>query len=284
MNRLTLLGYHLGMSCSLRRVTRAVTLVATVAALAACPPNTFTPDEVPTNAKLYEASVHAAQRGNWNLASKGFEQLTFQLPARDPMLPQAYFHLGEAHQQLNEYILAAQAFSRIPENFPEDTLAGPATYQAGLSYAKLWKRPDLDADYGVTALSTFQSFLAAFPDSPLRDSAQLRIEHLNEMFAEKSLQTGKIYSKEGAYDSSIIYFKDVIAHYPQTKAAKSAMIGLVKAYRAISYREDAAETCATLHQKYPSDQDVVATCGKAAASGTAPAAPPAPSAAPTAKP
>jgi outer membrane assembly lipoprotein YfiO len=276
MNRLSLPGYHPRMSFSVRGRPVRFVFAAALAVIGACSQATFTPQEASTNQSLYVASLKAEQKHNWGKASKGFEQLTFQLPARDPLLPLAYFHLGIAHQHLEEYILAAQAFSRVPENFPEDTLAALATFQAGLSYEKLWKRPDLDPDYGTTAISTFQSFIAAYPDSPLRDSAQKQINHLREMFAEKNLMTAGIYAVQRAWDSAIIYYRYVITTYPDTPSYKDAMLGLVKAYNAISYREDAADACTTLRQKFPSDRDVVHACGKAPGADSLAAKPAAP--------
>jgi len=271
MNRPTPTGYHPRMSFSPRRPLRLLALGALVAS-AACAKPDYSPLEASTNETFFQAALKALNGKNWTKASKGFEQLTFQLPARDPMLPRAYFYLGVAHQNLDEFILAAQAFSRVPENFPEDTLAPLATFQAAVSYSRLWRRPDLDSDYGVTALSTYQSFLAAYPDSPLRDSAQAGIDRLNEMFAQKNLETGDLYAQQRAYDSSIIYYKDILAKYPQTKVARKAMLGLVKAYKAIGYRDDAADICATLRAKYPKDEAVVKACGPAPVAA-APAAP-----------
>ena len=271
MNRPSSPGYHSRMTPSLRFPLRGLVLAATIAS-SACATQEYTAGEAGNNQSFYQAALKAEHDKNWSKASKGFEQLTFQLPARDPMLPLAYFHLGVAHQHLDEFILAAQAFSRVPENFPEDTLAPLATFQAAVSYGKLWKRPDLDADYGITAMSTYQSFLAAYPDSPLRDSAQAGIDHLMEMFAEKDLGNGDLYLKQRAFDSSIIYFKDILVRYPQTKAAKHALLGLVKAYGNIGYLDDVNETCATLRTKYPGDREVNKSCGPAPVTSPAAAA------------
>ena len=190
----------------------------------------------------------------------GIRELTTDLPARDPLLPESYYYLGQAHFGHHEYILAAQSFSRVAENFPEDSLADRATYETGVSYAKLWRRPALDPEYGETARSTFQSFMAAYPDSPLRDSAQKQIERLDEWFATKGYDNGVTYYKRKAYDSGIIYFRDVVKDYPKTDGARKSLIRLVQSYKEIKYKEDVAETCGTLEQRYPGDKDVTKVC------------------------
>ena len=241
------------------RRTRASAVLAAVL-VAGCHHNGFQPLKFPSHQALYDASLGELKKHKWDHAIAGFEKLTTDLPARDPLLPEAYYHLGDAHMGKHEFILAAQSYSRVAENFPEDTLADRATYNTGIAYSKLWRRPSLDPQYGETALSTFQSFLAAYPDSPLRDSAQKQIERLDEWFGLKGYNNGVTYYKRKAYDSGIIYFRDVVKNYPNTDAARKAQIKLVQSYRAIKYKEDVAETCGTLEKKYPTDKDVHKAC------------------------
>jgi outer membrane assembly lipoprotein YfiO len=242
---------------------RSFALIVAFAILAGCHHQRFIPAKFPSNEALFQASLRELQRHHWGNAVNGFERLTTDLPARDPLLPQSYYYLGKAHEGRDEHILAAQAFSRVPESFPEDTLAGPATLEAGLSYSRLWRKPSLDADYGQTALSTLQSFMAAYPDSPLRERAQKEIDKLVEWFAIKNYDTGMFYFRRKAYDPAIIYFKDVVAAYPDTKHARLAYLRLVESYKKINYKEEVAETCATLREKYPGDGEVTKECGAA---------------------
>jgi outer membrane protein assembly factor BamD (BamD/ComL family) len=90
------------------------------------------------------------------------------------------------------------------------------------------------------------------------------------MFAQKDYDTCHFYLRRKAYDQAIIYFKDVIAQYPNAPKARDAYVGLAEAYRKINYREELAETCAAARQRYPTDREVGASCA-----GVPPAAPPA---------
>jgi outer membrane protein assembly factor BamD len=232
-----------------------------LALLTACHGQGFVPIKFGSNEALFEASLRELNQRHWDNAVSGFERLTTNLPARDPLLPRAYYYLGKAHEGKKEYLLAAQSFSRVPESFPEDTLAAASTFEAGLAYAKLWRKPALDAEYGETALATLQSFLVAFPDSPLHKRAEQEIQHLEEWFATKNYETGVFYMKRKAYDPAIIYFKDAARQYPATQHARLSLLKLVEAYRKINYREEVAETCGTLRERYPSDRGVIDACG-----------------------
>jgi outer membrane assembly lipoprotein YfiO len=242
-------------------VTNTLRLLCTVglAAAAACHP-AFQPLKFPTNDALFDASVRQLQEHNWSNAVAGFERLTTSLPARDPLMPIALYDLGKAYAGQGDDLLAAQSYSRVPESFPTDTLADDAMLAAGRSYSRMWREPELDASYGETALSTFQTFLALFPTSPLRDAAQKEIDHLNEWFALKDYKTALLYYKRRAYDSAIIYLQDVLQGHPQTDAAHDAMVLLAKTYQKINYKQELSETCDTLRQRYPRDGDVRDVC------------------------
>lgn len=214
-----------------------------------------------TNEALFNAAVNELSRKKWDNAVSAFEKLTFDLPARDTLLPLANWYLAKAHAGRGEHILAAQAFNRLSESFATDSLADDAMFEAAREYQKLWRRPSLDANYGEQALSAYQSMLGLYPESELKDEAEKQMGMLQEWFADKDYQSGLYYFRRKAFDSAIIYFKDVVKNYPQTAKSREAYLRLAESYEAIRYREDKKEVCTTLQEKYPRDKDVALTCG-----------------------
>jgi outer membrane protein assembly factor BamD len=103
--------------------------------------------------------------------------------------------------------------------------------------------------------------LALYPESELKDEAERELRVLNEMFATKDYETGLHYFRRKAWDSAIIYFKDVVRLYPQTQKAREAYLRLAQAYETIRWREDKTEVCTALHDRYPRDRDVLDVCG-----------------------
>lgn len=237
-----------------------VLCAALLALVAACRPS-FQSLKFPTNTALYQAAFAKYKARQWDDALWGFERLTTELPARDTLLPLASYYAARSHEEKGDYILAAQAFTRLTESFPDDTLSDDALVAAGRDYAKMWRKPDLDAEYGETALNTFRTLLALYPNSPLRDAAQKEIDRLNQWFATKTYDDGLFYLRRKGFDSAIIYFKDVVSHYPDTPRTKDALLRLVEAYRAIKYKTEADEACTSLWTKYPTDREVAAKCG-----------------------
>jgi outer membrane protein assembly factor BamD len=129
----------------------------------------------------------------------------------------------------------------------------------------MWRKPELDAEYGQSALTQFQTLQALYPNSPFVPKATQQLSKLDEWFAKKDYLTGTHYLKRKAYDSAIIYFKDVIRLHPAAPVTRDAYLRLHDAYAAINYKDDARDLCDNMRKAYPSDRDVLRECGAGAA-------------------
>lgn len=242
---------------------------AALLALGACM-RTFNLRQFPDNEALYVAGVQQLQQKKWDYAVQIFEKLTLELPARDTLLPSAHYHLAEAYSSRGEHLLAAQSYSRLAESFATDTLADDALYRAGREYQALWRRPTLDPLYGGEAAATFELMLGLYPDSEWKDSSTKQLGVLQEWFATKDYESGMHYMRRKAYDSAIIYMRDIVTKFPTTARSRDALLRLAQAYEAIKYTDDKADVCKTLREKYPNDSEVVATCAPVAAAPLVP--------------
>ena len=250
-------------------------MVALAGTAAACAPS-FQLKKFTTNEALYGASLREFQRGKWENAIAGFEKLTNSLSPRDTLLSRSFWYLSKAHQRRDEWLLAAQAFQRLTENFPEDSLADDAQLEAARSYRKLWRRPDLDAQYGETAIAAYRLLIAAYPASPLAQVALAEMNQVRDWQAQKLYRTAvRFYTRRKAYDSALLYLRDVRANYGDTPTARLAGLRLVELFQRLNYREEGEETCAALRQEHPNDPEVARACPARAPPATTPPAPPA---------
>jgi len=209
---------------------------------------------------LYAAGVKELSLKHYGNAILAFEKLATDLPARDTLLPRAQFLLGKARTGNVEHLLAAQAFNKVAENFPEDTLADDAMYESAQSYQRLWRSPELDSQYGTTAQATLRTLVGVYPDSPRLKDAERELAHLDEMFATKEYLAGLYYLRRKAYDPAILYFKTVVKSYPESQKSRDAYLRMVESYRVIRYVEEAAEACTAVRQRFASDAEVQRTC------------------------
>jgi outer membrane protein assembly factor BamD len=250
--------------------TKSLLLALLLAAPLACKPP-FNPKSYPSADKLYQAALAEYKARHYDNAAKAFEQLTLDLSARDPRLPLAYYYLAQSQSRNGEYLLAAGTYNRLIDAFPQDSLVDDAFYLSGLAYEREWRQPQLDATYGKNAQTAFESLVGSFPDSQYAPLAKKELDKLDEWFAKKDYDTGYLYLKRKAFDSAIIYFKDVIRLHPNARTTRDAYLRLHESYRAIRYVEDARELCDVMRKTYPKDREVSKTCGPAPVTPATPA-------------
>jgi outer membrane protein assembly factor BamD len=200
---------------------------------------------------LFRLAESRVRHGKWGDAIKQLERVLLEFSPGDSRIPRARYLLGEAKLAIGAHLEAAREFRRVSDDTPNDRLAPEALLRVGDVYADLWRRPELDPSYGQTAIATYQELLNRYANTPAAARAQERIEDLQERFAYKEYRAAVFYFKLKAYDSAILYLKDVVATYPRASIAPAALLKLVEAYRRLGYQEDVKETCDYLRRFHP---------------------------------
>lgn len=241
---------------------RLLVLLGVVFALAGCHAS-FKPRNYANPEALFRASLAEYQQRRWENAQLGFEQLSNDLSARDPLLPQVLFYLALTHEKRSEYLLASQAYLRVSDTFADDTLAPAAVLGSGRSLQMMWRKSTLDPENGQKAATTFRMLLATYPASKEAKEAKERVDTLDNWFAKKDYDIGIHYMKvRKAPDPAIIYFKDVVKAYPSTATARLAWFRLREIYTKLRWKDDASDVCGVLWTTYPGDAQVKLECGE----------------------
>jgi|SRR5919108_1215541 outer membrane protein assembly factor BamD len=207
-----------------------------------------------------ERAMSAFRHGDFRRAQFQLQRLTFEFGPGQPELAQVNYYLAECAFQLGDHAQAATDFRKVADEFSTTEYAPLALLRAGDANLRLWRRPELDPTSGETALAIYQELAGRYPDSDAAARARIHVIRLQNQFAEKTYKTGMFYLRRKAYDSAIIYFKDVIANYPSAKRAPDALLRLVDSYRAIGYKEELQETCAHLRRFYPNATGLDRSC------------------------
>jgi outer membrane protein assembly factor BamD len=244
---------------------RVVMMLVLAAALAACRGGFRLERFGGETGPLFKAGLAELSLRHWGNAIMAFEKLTTDLPARDSLLPLSHYYLGKARSGNSEHLLAAQAFNKVSENFPDDSLADDAMYESAHEYQLLWRSPELDSQYGVTSQAAYRTLVAVYPDSPRRKDAERELAKLEEMFATKEYLAGYYYFRRKAYDPAILYFKTVVNTFPETRRARDAYLRMIESYRVIRYVEEAADACVAVKKGFGDDPEVKKLCPPVAA-------------------
>jgi outer membrane protein assembly factor BamD len=214
---------------------------------------------------LWRHADRSVRLGKWGEAQTQLERLVLEFAPGDSRIARAHFFLGEALFAQGKQLEAAREFRKASDETPNDPIAPEALLRLGDVYADLWRRPELDPTYGQTALSTYQELSNRYPGSSAAKRAELRIAELNERFASKAYKAAMFYFRMKAYDSAILYLKDLVATYPKAAVVPEALVKLVQAYQKLGYREDVQETCGYIRRFHPKAPGAGEFCPRAAA-------------------
>lgn len=247
---------------------RTIVALAAAALAAGCgkgkPNTTVTPINTVASQKdiqdLWDRAGRLFSSGKWSKAATLYERVTLEVPVGDTLATAAHFRLAECYFGQKQQLQAAREFRKVSDDAPSSSLAPEALLRAGDAYADLWRRPELDPTYGQTALATYQELLNRYPDASAAPRARLRIADLEEMFARKDYKTAFYYYRLKAYDSAILYLKDIAASYPRASITPQVLVTLVHAYQKVNYAEDVNETCGYIRRYHPNTSGIDDVC------------------------
>lgn len=209
---------------------------------------------------LWQSAGAAYRAEKWEDALQQFQRFLLETSTGDPRSVEAHMMMGEAHFAKKSRLEAAREFRKVSDETPTHPLAPQALLRVGDAYAALWRRPELDPSYGQSALATYQELLSRYPDAEAAKTAQAQIAELNNWFAAKALKAARYYLRLRAWDSAIIYLRDLLATYPRADVAPEALGSLIRAYRTLGYVEDVRETCEYLRRFHPDAPEGEESC------------------------
>ncbi|HET8625033.1 MAG TPA: outer membrane protein assembly factor BamD, partial [Gemmatimonadales bacterium] len=99
-----------------------------------------------------------------------------------------------------------------------------------------------------------------YPDTPPAQRGQIRVRELEEKFAIKQYKAAMYYLRYKAFDSAALYLRQLVAAYPRTSMAPTAVVKLIEIYRRLGYEEDVREFCGYLRRFHAGYSGVDRTC------------------------
>ena len=218
------------------------------------------PRTAPSPDAVLEQARHEFRRGRFRQALVGFQKVSFEYPPGHPHVAEARYFAAESEFQVGDLEAAATDFRRVADEHANTAYGPLALLRAGDARLRQWLNPEFDPSPGQTALALYQELAGRYPGSDAAARAILHVRRLRDWFAEKAYKTGAFYQRRRAYDSAILYFKDVVANYSESRLTPLALLRLVAVYRILNYKDEVQETCAHLYRYYPRAPALAKTC------------------------
>ena len=165
----------------------------------------------------------------------------------------AQFYLGESFFLNKEYLLAISEFEKLARKMAFSPYVEKARYRICEAYDIESPEYYLDQTYSQKALERYQEFIEDFPSSPKVSEALTAIQELRNKMAFKILETGVLYIKMEEYESAILAYEQLTAHFYDTSYAEEAHLGIIKSHCLLKNVESAESYLDNNNQKIKSN-------------------------------
>lgn len=217
---------HFRKSCTL-------VLLASVLFLAACGGTGRVRYDSPQEA--FDRGMELYERGKYQRAAEYFQGV-FDYGRTSEVAADAQLYLARSYFHNEEYILAANEYTRFIGTFRTDPRTEEAEFERAQSYFNLSPPYELDQSNTREAVQYFQLFLDRYPQSELTDEAEEHIRNLREKLAHKEFAAAEQYEGREMFEAAALTYENVFDTYPDTRWADDALLGAIRSYVAYSER------------------------------------------------
>jgi len=208
----------------------------------------------------YRKALNTFRSGDYSQAADAFETV-INIGRGTDYAESGYFFLAESYYYNEMYLLAADAYSRFINLYPNSPKQQQAAYREAMSYYELSPRYKISQKYTRTAIEKFQLFIADYPNSQKVEEVAKHISEMRGKLAHKIYHAADLYMRTDQYRDAIIYYRLIIEQYPESKWAEQALVNEIGAHveyasKSVRYKqrdryENAVDSYETYLQLFP---------------------------------
>ncbi|MCF0215747.1 MAG: outer membrane protein assembly factor BamD [Fibrobacteraceae bacterium] len=169
------------------------------------------------------------KNGKYGRAQEKLEEI-LSLCAGTGAMEKAQFMLAESYFNLELWIEARGEYGSFILNFPGSPFIETAEFRKAISSFNMEYKSSRDDANTTVAMKDFERYRSNYPESPLLDSVNYYYGLLVERMAEKEFQTARLYYRMDKPQASVIYLKEFLDVYKQSKRRKEAFLIIIKSY------------------------------------------------------
>ncbi len=181
----------------------------------------------------FEKGLALYERGKYARSVEYFQQV-FDFGRTNPRSADAQYYLAKAYFEDEQYLLAANEFTRFVELYRGDERAEEGEYGRAMSYVRLSPPYQLDQTDTQTALTYLRLYLSKYPEGEHVAELAGYTGALRAKLARKQFETAELYERRELFEAAALSFEGVIEKYPDSEYADDALLGALRSYRAFA--------------------------------------------------
>ena len=141
---------------------------------------------------------------------------------RHALADDAMHYIAVAHEGLEHYPDARDAWDRLTVDYPESEWAQTAQFRAALTYVHESEGPAYDTSLLLTGLAKLRAYRDRYPTGNHAAEAGEEIARLEQELGAFTVEQARFYLRRGQDYSAQLYARAVVRDYPDTQAASDA--------------------------------------------------------------
>jgi outer membrane protein assembly factor BamD len=182
-----------------------------------------------TPQQAYDKGLAEYEDGNYETATE-YLQGVFDFGRTHQWAADAQLLLARTYRQNEEFLLAANEYTRFMQIYRSDPRVAEAEYELAMTYYDRSPNYRLDQTDTERAIVQFQLFIERYGSDPLVNEAQSRITELRSKLARKQIHTAQLYERREYYNAAAVSYEAAFDRFYDTEYADDALLGAMSAY------------------------------------------------------
>jgi len=182
-----------------------------------------------TPEEAFNKGLAEFEDGDYQRAAE-FLQGAFDFGRTHQWAADAQLLLARAYRANEEFLLAANEYTRFTQIYRSDPRVPDADYELAMTYYDRSPHYRLDQTDTERAIVQFQLFIERYGSNPLVDEAQSRITELRGKLAQKQIHTAQLYERREYFNAAAVSYEAAFDRFYDTDFADDALLGAMKAY------------------------------------------------------
>ncbi len=135
---------------------------------------------------------------------------------------EAKLNAGEVQQRKKLFDDAIESYQFVIEHYPRTAAAETAQFQMSSCYYEKALRARYDGKSISLASTNFKGYVEKYPDGKYVKEARERLMSLDDKTSRGAFEVGAFYEKNKAYESALMYYREVLQRHPLSAWAVKA--------------------------------------------------------------
>ena len=184
--------------------------------------------------EAFDKGMVEFEAGRYSRASQYFRGV-FDFGRTVALAGDAQLMLARSYRGNEEYLLAADEYSRFAELYRTDPRVADAEYERAMSSYEQSPVFELDQTPTLRSIDQFHLFVQRYPGHDSVEAAMARVGELREKLAYKQFFNAQQYERRQLFEAAGLSYEVIFDQYPETPLADDALLGAMRSY--ISFSE-----------------------------------------------